>query len=353
MKLGGRLAIADDFGDGNRLLERFRIERRSSPLDPLQMLHGNPQLPIAVPASGHPIVADVGQVVLNHPTVVHHPDLSALLRIPRAGGDAGPDVALAGQVGDGRLVAIGDPSMFINSMMRYPGNRALARNLVAYLLDAGGEHKREAKLVIAHDRFKERGSRGGGVTGSIRDRLRGFFSAIDGVRREGFGGIASRVVALGIATAAAIWVVLRAAFRSKIPRPRYAGADPEAMFVGRGLEDPRLAPLLTTQGSAVLPKRVKISPAGGAIVHEALDAAVCAREDLVSLPRPDGVARLAAEAGLTPAEVKQVEKAFVRLRGEVGSQAVGGKRASSLSARDAALFGRVLAPVADSLRRVR
>ena len=350
MKLGGRLAVADDFGDGDRLLERFRIERQPPPSDPLEMLNGNPQLPIAKSASGHPIVADVGKVVLNHPMVVSHPDLSALLQIERQGGLAGPNVALAGQVGDGRLVAIGDPSAFINSMMRYPGNRALARNLVAYLLDSGGEHKHDAKLTIAVNHFKERGSLGGGMTGTIRDRLRGFFTAVDGVRREGFGGIASRIVALAIATAAAIWVVVRAAFRSKIPRPRYAAANPEAADVARGLDDPRLSPLLAGVSGTFAAARVRVTAAGVSVVHDALEGAIAAREDLRQMQRPDAVSKLASEAGLSAAEVRQVERAFVRLRGEIGAQAMGGRKASGLSKKDAALFGRVLAPVADSLR---
>ncbi|MBS0449660.1 MAG: hypothetical protein JSR59_27450 [Proteobacteria bacterium] len=251
------------------------------------------------------------------------------------------------------MVAIGDPSIFINSMMRYPGNRALARNLAAYLLDAGGEHKHDAKLTIVHDHFKERGSLGGGVTGSIRDRLRGFFSAVDGVRREGFGGIASRVVALGIAVAAAIWVVLRAMLRSKIPRPRYAGEDPEALTVARGLDDPRLSSLLARGGRRLFGSRPKPTSAGLSAVHEALDAAVAAREDLASLPRAQGVAKLATEAGLSAPEVQQVEKAFTRLRNGIGAAAVGGRAGAALSRSEAALFGRVLAPIADSLRSAR
>jgi hypothetical protein len=350
MRLGGRLAIADDFGDGDHLLDRFRIARKPAPSDPLQMLHGNPQLPVAVPASGHPIVADVGQVVLNHPTTVDHPDLSPLLRIPLSGGDPGPFVALAGQVGEGRLVAIGDPSIFINSMMRFPGNRAFARNLVAYLLDGAGDRKHEAKLVVTHDKFKERGSRAGGLAGGLRDRLRGLFNAVDAVRREGFGGIASRVIALAIAIAAGVWVLVRAAFRSKIPRPRYAAANPEAEHVARGLDDPRIAPLLVPGG--LLARRPRIAPAGVAVVHEALEGAIAARDDLSSLQRPDAVNKLAVEAGLTPDEAKQAERAFVRLRGEISNQAVGGGRVSALSKKDATLLGRVLAPLAGSLRGI-
>ena len=349
MKLGGRLAVADDFGDGNRLLERFRIDRGPAPSDPLQMLHGNPLLPIAVPASQHPIVVDVGQVVLNHPATVHHADLSPLLRIPLSGGDSGPDVAIAGQVGDGRLVAIGDPSMFINSMLRYPGNRTLARNLFAYLLDGAGEHRRDAKLVIAHDRFKERGSRAGGLTGGLRDRLRGVFNAIDLVRREGFGGIASRVVAFAVAIAAGVWVLMRAAFRSKIPRPRYAAASPEAEHVAHGIDDPRLSPLLTRSGVAMT-RRVRVTPAGVAVVHDALEGAIAARADLASMPRPDAVIQLAAEAGLTSLEQRQAERAFIRLRAEIAQQSIGGRRVSSLSKKEAAILVRVLAPVAGTLR---
>jgi len=349
MRLGGRLAVADDFGDGDRLLDRFRIARKPSPSDPLQMLHGNPQLPIAVPASGHPIVADVGQVVLNHPTIVEHPDLSPLLRIPLSGGDPGPFVAVAGQVGEGRLVAIGDPSIFINSMMRYPGNRAFARNLVAYLLDGAGDRKRDAKLVIVHDHFKERGSRAGGLTGGLRDRLRGFFNAVDTVRREGFGGLASRILALALAVAAGVWVVVRAAIRSKIPRPRYAAANPEAEHVARGLEDPRLAALVDPPAGAFR-RRPRIAPAGLAVVNDALEGAITARDDLTSIPRPDAVGKLAAEAGLNVDEARQAEKAFIRLRAEISAQAVGGRRAATLSKKDAALLGRVLAPLAGSLR---
>lgn len=350
MKLGGRLAVIDDFGDGDRLLERFRIQRGPSPVDPLQMLHGNPQLPIATPSSGHPIVADVAQVVLNHPTTVRHPDLSTLLKIPRVGGDAGPDVALAGQVGEGRLVAIGDPSIFINSMMRFPGNRALAKNLVGYLLDGAGERRREARLTIVFGRFKERGTLGGGLKGTFRDRLRGLLGAIDSVRRGGFAGAAARIVALGIVVAAAIWVTLRAATRAKIPRPRYAAADPEAASLGRGGDDPRLAPLfLSTKGD----KAAKPSAAGVQLLMEAVDAAVVAREDLSAVPREQAVATLAQEAKLSTGEAKTFTAAYARLRGVVAGQEGSGSRAWWATKKEVALFGRVLRPVADSLRSPR
>lgn len=348
MRGGGRVASIDDFGDGDRLLERFRIVRGAAPIDPLHMLHGNPQLPIASPSSGHPIVADVAQVVLNHPTTVRHPDLSSLLRVPRIGGDAGPDVALAGQVGDGRLVAVGDPSVFINSMMRFPGNRALAKNLVIYLLD-GGERKRESRLTIVFGKFKERGTLGGGLRGTLRDRMRGMLGALDGVRRGGFAGPSSRVVALGIVLAAAIWVALRAVSRTRIPRPRYAGLDPERDAASA--DDPRLAPLFAPAGrfgGARGPSR-----AGVQVLLEAVEAAIAAREDLAAIPRDQAITKLAHEAGLGGAEARTFAEAYLRLRGVVDGREAPGPGAWRASKREIALFGRVLAPVAGSLRSPR
>ncbi len=344
MRGGGRVALIDDFGDGDRLLERFRIVRGAAPIDPLHMLHGNPQLPIASPASGHPIVADVAQVVLNHPTTVRHAELSSLLRVPRIGGDAGPDVALAGQVGEGRLVAVGDPSVFINSMMRFPGNRALAKNLAIYLLD-GGERKRESRLTIVFGRFKERGTLGGGIRGTLRDRMRGLLGAIDGVRRGGFAGASSRVVALGIVVAATIWVVMRAVSRTRIPRPRYAGLDPEREGA---LPDPRLAPLFAPAGRFA--RAGAPSGAGIQVLLEAVDAAVAAREELATIPRDQAVAKLAQEGGLGGADARAFSEAYLRLRGVADGREAPGPGAWKASKREIALFGRVLAPVAGSLR---
>jgi len=351
MKLGGRVAVVDDFGDGERLLERFRIGRGPSPSDPLQMLHGNPQLPIATPSSGHPIVADVAQVVLNHPTTVKHPDLSTLLRIPRIGGDAGPDVALAGQVGEGRLVAMGDPSIFINSMLRFPGNRALAKNLLGYLLEGGGERKRDARLTILHGRFREKGTLGGGLRGTLRDRLRGVLGAIDGVRRGGFGGVAARIVALGIVIAAAIWAAVRAGTRTKIPRPRYAAADPEAETVARGPEDPRIASLFARVGR--LRPRFDASAAGVQVLKESVDVAIAARDDLSPLSPEEAAKKLAAEAGLSANDAAAFTSAYARLNSVVTGAEGSGPKAWRATRREVSLFGRVLSPVADSLRATR
>jgi hypothetical protein len=145
LRAGGRLAVLDDYGTGAKLLQRFQIQRIQAPLRPARVLRSNSQLAIAVPAvqqvagheqGRHPVVADVDQLVTNHPTALTHPNLTPVLKIPAIGE---PDAALAvtGIIVDrGRLFAMGDPSAVINLMLRYPGNRAFAAGLASYLVEA-------------------------------------------------------------------------------------------------------------------------------------------------------------------------------------------------------------------------
>src|SRR5262249_51836678 len=129
MRAGGRLVLLDDYGTGDALLARFGIRRVPLPSRPAEMLRGNPALAIAEPASVHPAVRHASRVVVNHGTGLAHPALSPVLVVR---GESEPDVlfAVAGAVGQGRLLAVGDASVAINGMMRYPGNRALAVALV-------------------------------------------------------------------------------------------------------------------------------------------------------------------------------------------------------------------------------
>ena len=105
----------------------------------------------------HPVVAHVQQLVTNHPTGLRHPALSPVLRI-RAIGEPDVVVAVAGQVGKGRLFAMSDPSAIINQMLRYPGNRAFVAGLARYLVDDDGATRRQGRLFIVTNRFGEEGS---------------------------------------------------------------------------------------------------------------------------------------------------------------------------------------------------
>jgi hypothetical protein len=64
-------------------------------------------------------------------------------------------VVLAGAVGSGRLVALGDPSVLINNMMQFRGNKRFASNLLSYMTTNGGSGKVYLVLPGAalHGRF--------------------------------------------------------------------------------------------------------------------------------------------------------------------------------------------------------
>ena len=90
----------------------------------------------------HPTVENVERLVTNHPTGLRHPKMGPVLRIR---GIDEPEVvlALAGELDEaplGKLFAMGDPSVLINQMLRYPGNRAFATGLIHYLApEVGGD----------------------------------------------------------------------------------------------------------------------------------------------------------------------------------------------------------------------
>ena len=139
---GGRVALLDDFGKGDTLLRKFGIVRISPPANPVERLRSNPDLAIAVPSvqlvagaerGRHPIAEHVDAVVTNHPLVLRHPDLTPVLEIRDATGRS-EALAVTGVIAKkGRLFALGDPSVFINLMLRYPGNRNFAEGLIDYL----------------------------------------------------------------------------------------------------------------------------------------------------------------------------------------------------------------------------
>lgn len=172
LEAGGRVAVLDDFGTSEGLLEGFGIRRAMAPLLPRDALKNNANLPIAVPfpsstpgslPPSHPLLAGVDRVVLNHPTVLNHPDVTPVLQIPTKDGHE-RTVALTAVVGEhslGRLVVVSDPSAFINLMLRYPGNRAFASGLIRYLAETHDPKVKRGNLYIVTNRFKQRGSFGG------------------------------------------------------------------------------------------------------------------------------------------------------------------------------------------------
>ncbi|MEM9691149.1 MAG: DUF4350 domain-containing protein [Myxococcota bacterium] len=235
MKAGGRLAVVDDFGAGDQLLEHFKISRSTFGVEAERFLRRNPALSIATPAVDggaegeapglHPTVADVDKVILNHATSLLHPDLTPVLEVSLRDGTSA-DVAVAGQIdgpkAKGRLFAMGDPSAFINLMLRYQGNRAFAEGMVRYLADGDATDEREGRLFLAVNDFGERGSFGG-VTPfrkEIDRKLQVLKETYLKVQAEGFPWWLHVVIAGLAALLVVLWVgrTLVKPYRGRIPR---------------------------------------------------------------------------------------------------------------------------------------
>jgi hypothetical protein len=242
LRAGGRLAVVDDYGTGAKLLQRFQIQRIQAPLRPARVLRSNSQLAIAVPAvqqvagheqGRHPVVADVDQLVTNHPTALTHPNLTPVLKIPAIGE---PDAALAvtGIIVDrGRLFAMGDPSAVINLMLRYPGNRAFAAGLASYLVEADTWSARGGKLYLLSGEFRQQGHYGGesGLSEEIRDQFAGLLQTLEDVREGGLPGSFAVLLGALLALATGVWTARVATRPYKRAIPRYASAVP---LVGQG-----------------------------------------------------------------------------------------------------------------------
>jgi hypothetical protein len=220
---GGRLAIADDFGAGGALLEGFRIARRAPvvPGDGAVRLRGNRNVLIATSAVRHPLSRDVLALVTNHPQALHHDALQAIFGLDADGGTA---VVLAGAVGRGRLVAIGDSSVLINNMLEFTGNRMFARNLVRYLAQDG-------RLWIAAADTELAGAYGGARAGDPLAGLRAGLSRLAQVQLPAAAVQASTaVIALLLVVAAATALPRRSSLVRAVSIP---ASETLAGFAGR------------------------------------------------------------------------------------------------------------------------
>jgi hypothetical protein len=171
-------------------------------------------------------------MVLNHPTALIHPNLSPVLRI-RAVGAPDAIVAVAGQVGEGRLFAMSDPSAVIDGMLRYPGNRAFAAGLARYLVEPANRTGGPGRLFIVANDFNQEGGFGGDETlaDELESQLEGLLAALADARKEGLPPWSLAVVAGALALATALWVWRTSARPYASPLPRYARPVP---LIARG-----------------------------------------------------------------------------------------------------------------------
>jgi hypothetical protein len=248
---GGRLVLLDDFGEGDLFLESFGITRVEAPLHPATFLRQNPAFAIAEPTEAHPASTEVGRVVTNHPTGLRHPNLSPVLTI--RGAEGSPDVALAvsGSVGQGRLLAVGDASVVMNSMLRFAGNKAFARALVRYAADANATGQGAGKLFVVSGSFEQEGAYGGEVS-PARALARTVSELTQAMRKDAGSSPVLWVASLALGLAILTWVATRAGRRHRPVTPRFVRRLPRIAEGGMAGHAALIAAPKTTRVLAML-----------------------------------------------------------------------------------------------------
>lgn len=313
LRAGGRLAVLDDHGKAPSLLEHFQIYRENAPTRPAMTLRRNANFAIAVPAvqqiagyeqGRHPIVANVKQVVTNHPTALRHPDLTQVLKIPTIGENEAT-LALTGIiVNKGRLFAMSDPSAVINLMMRYPGNRAFAEGLIEYLVEDDGDTIRTGRLFLVANDFRQTGTYGGATSlgRELKEELEAFGDIIEQSREKGLPNLVAILLSAILALGAILWAGLVASRTYKRLAPRYARSVP---LVGQGGVAGRTAVLASPSTHRALALLE---------LKSALEEGLCHRLGLDGRPSP---ANLRAEINRQEALSQRSSEDLTRLMAEL------------------------------------
>jgi hypothetical protein len=285
LREGGRVVLFDDFGSGDQLLRHFQIERVALPAKPALELRHNPALAIAEPAD-HQTVHGVTRVVLNHASGVSHKELSPLLYVREDGTDEKVFVALAGAVEKGHLLVVGDSSVPINGMLKFPGNKAFVRNVLHYAYSGVGDVPAKGKLHIVSGAFEQTGSYGDSGDTSIWSKLHVLVDVYRDFKRDGFPPLVAYLAAGFVALALGFWVWTRASRVHRAATPRYVKAIPVAVQGGVAGHAAVIAAKGTTRALAVLE------------IKSSLEEELCAALELERAPAPDDLARRAREASL-------------------------------------------------------
>lgn len=146
---GGTLVVLDNVdAAGNEILTGVGAQARfdGDLLRDEQSHYRGPALPIAPNVTDHPYTVGVDQLTLNYGTVIEPGNATVLVKsspvsyVDRAGTGEVADadtlqaypVLTIESVGDGQVIAISDPSLFINEMLAQPDNTQLAANLFSH-----------------------------------------------------------------------------------------------------------------------------------------------------------------------------------------------------------------------------
>jgi hypothetical protein len=142
IRAGGRVAVADDFGASEEFLAPYGLRRIAEPRATV-VYGGLSYLPLAFPLRRHILLWGIDSLVTNHPSALRRTGRGPLLAFD---GDAG--LLHVVRDGDGELVALSDPSIFLNQMLGFGDNEHFARSLLRYL--TRGTHRRRLWILSGH-----------------------------------------------------------------------------------------------------------------------------------------------------------------------------------------------------------
>lgn len=165
LSAGGRMIVADDFGEAGSLFARLGIVRTTGPApDGTTLYRGNPQLPVATPQRGTVLGRAATELVGNHAAYFRSALPATYAFAPGAG------LLIEGTLGRGRFVAISDPSLFINNMLELAGNRDLLARMVIELC-----RPQRDRLLLLYGPLSQRGKPPAVLPGAPSDGLGGDF----------------------------------------------------------------------------------------------------------------------------------------------------------------------------------
>jgi hypothetical protein len=132
---GGYVILADDFGTSLPLLEAFGVGRQPrGPQRHLALWDEQNGFFRLVPSGEHFLFFNLEDLVTNHPATFALSPSPQSAPIPILSFEGGREHLLVeADRGDGKLIALSDPSMLLNDMLkRFYGNKQLAANLLRY-----------------------------------------------------------------------------------------------------------------------------------------------------------------------------------------------------------------------------
>jgi hypothetical protein len=176
---GGRMLIADDFGQSDELLQRLELTRITPATGALphdEFLYDNPALPILRPTGVHPMLEGVSAVVANHPSILTNIG-GPVVSYSEDGG-----LIYDMNLGSGKVIVSADASLLINHMVLVADNGQLIRNTLRYLCQGQAEG---CTIQLYVGGFEQRGSWGdlGGLGATREDVARDMGRWNDALKR--------------------------------------------------------------------------------------------------------------------------------------------------------------------------